>query len=217
MSKNEKEEEIISIKITMIGDAGVGKTSIVARYIENDFNPESKSTIGANYSKSELIFNNHKVILDIWDTAGQEKFRSMGRHFYKNSNIIVMVYDVTKIDTFEDIKNYWYDDVKENGEKYKVLGLVGNKIDLYDVEGVDEIDEKIIKEFTDKICNDKENKLICMNVSCKTGVNIKNLFDNLISLYFEKEFNNLIKQNSLNKGDTFKMNGGKKKEKKCCS
>ena len=217
MSKNEKEEEIISIKITMIGDAGVGKTSIVARYIENDFNPESKSTIGANYSKSELIFNNHKVILDIWDTAGQEKFRSMGRHFYKNSNIIVMVYDVTKIDTFEDIKNYWYDDVKENGEKYKVLGLVGNKIDLYDVEGVDEIDEKIIKEFTDKISNDKENKLICMNVSCKTGVNIKNLFDNLISLYFEKEFNNLIKQNSLNKGDTFKMNGGKKKEKKCCS
>ena len=217
MSKNEKEEEIISIKITMIGNAGVGKTSIVARYIENDFNPESKSTIGANYSKSELIFNNHKVILDIWDTAGQEKFRSMGRHFYKNSNIIVMVYDVTKIDTFEDIKNYWYDDVKENGEKYKVLGLVGNKIDLYDVEGVDEIDEKIIKEFTDKICNDKENKLICMNVSCKTGVNIKNLFDNLISLYFEKEFNNLIKQNSLNKGDTFKMNGGKKKEKKCCS
>ena len=177
MSKNEKEEEIISIKITMIGDAGVGKTSIVARYIENDFNPESKSTIGANYSKSELIFNNHKVILDIWDTAGQEKFRSMGRHFYKNSNIIVMVYDVTKIDTFEDIKNYWYDDVKENGEKYKVLGLVGNKIDLYDVEGVDEIDEKIIKEFTDKISNDKENKLICMNVSCKTGVNIKNLFD----------------------------------------
>ena len=217
MSKNEKEEEIISIKITMIGDAGVGKTSIVARYIENDFNPESKSTIGANYSKSELIFNNHKVILDIWDTAGQEKFRSMGRHFYKNSNIIVMVYDVTKIDTFEDIKNYWYDDVKENGEKYKVLGLVGNKIDLYDVEGVDEIDEKIIKEFTDKISNDKENKLICMNVSCKTGVNIKNLFDNLISLYFEKEFNNLIKQNSLNKGDIFKMNGGKKKEKKCCS
>ena len=217
MSKNEKEEEIISIKITMIGDAGVGKTSIVARYIENDFNPESKSTIGANYSKSELIFNNHKVILDIWDTAGQEKFRSMGRHFYKNSNIIVMVYDVTKIDTFEDIKNYWYDDVKENGEKYKVLGLVGNKIDLYDVEGVDEIDEKIIKEFTDKISNDKENKLICMNVSCKTGVNIKNLFDNLISLYFEKEFNNLIKQNSINKGDTFKMNGGKKKEKKCCS
>ena len=138
MDVNNEEEVTISIKVTMVGSVGVGKTSIVNRYTKNIYEPESKSTVGANYCKKELVINKKIVLLDIWDTAGQEKFHSMGRHFYKNSNIVVIVYDITNITTFEDIKNYWYNDIKENGEIYKVIGIVGNKMDLYDNEGIQE-------------------------------------------------------------------------------
>ena len=197
MDVNNEEEETISIKVTMVGSVGVGKSSIVNRYTKNIYEPQSKSTVGANYCKKELVINKKMVLLDIWDTAGQEKFHSMGRHFYKNSNIVVIVYDITNITTFEDIKNYWYNDIKENGEIYKVIGIVGNKMDLYDNEGIQEIDENIVKDFIEKISTDKDSKLVNMKVSAKTGVNIKNLFDKLVEEYLQKEFNFLIKQETI--------------------
>ena len=216
MDVNNEEEETISIKVTMVGSVGVGKSSIVNRYTKNIYEPQSKSTVGANYCKKELVINKKMVLLDIWDTAGQEKFHSMGRHFYKNSNIVVIVYDITNITTFEDIKNYWYNDIKENGEIYKVIGIVGNKMDLYDNEGIQEIDENIVKDFIEKISTDKDSKLVNMKVSAKTGVNIKNLFDKLVEEYLQKEFNFLIKQETIKRGATFKMMENLKEPKKGC-
>ena len=111
-----QDKDSISIKVTMIGSVGVGKSCIIDRFTKDTFDSLNKSTIGANYYKKELNIYDKNITLDIWDTAGQEKFHSMGRHFYKNSNIIVIVYDITNINSFEDIKNYWYNDVKEHGE-----------------------------------------------------------------------------------------------------
>ena len=84
----------------------------------------------------------------------------MGRHFYKNSNIVVIVYDITKKESFDDIKTFWYDNIKENAEKYKVIGIVGNKYDLFDKEGVEIIDDNVVKEFVDKIKSDEDSKII---------------------------------------------------------
>ena len=209
-------EELISIKVTMVGNVGVGKTCIVKRLVKNEYDESGKSTVGANYSKYEIYLDNKKIILDIWDTAGQEKFRSMGRHFYKNSNIVVIVYDITKKESFDDIKTFWYDNIKENAEKYKVIGIVGNKYDLFDKEGVEIIDDNVVKEFVDKIKSDEDSKIISMNVSALNGYNIKMLFNDLVKQYLEKEFNILIQNNILEKGNTFKLGKNKEKKNKCC-
>ena len=214
--KKETNEEVISIKVTMVGDCGVGKTCIVHRLIKNDYLPSGKSTVGANYSKYELKLDNKKIVLDIWDTAGQEKFRSMGRHFYKNSNIVVIVYDITKKESFDDIKTFWYDNIKENAEEYKVIGIVGNKYDLFDKEGVEIIDDNVVKEFVDKIKSDEDSNIISMNVSALNGYNIKMLFNDLVKQYLEKEFNILIQNNILEKGNTVNLGKNKEKKNKCC-
>ena len=215
-AKEEEKKESISIKVTMIGDVGVGKTCIVNRFINDEFDSSETSTTGANYSKLDLFINNKKINLDVWDTAGQEKFRSIGRHFYKNSNIIVIVYDATKKETFEDIKNYWYNDVKENAERYKVIGIVGNKIDLYDKEGIEEVDDDIVQTFIDQIKNDKDSRIVEMKVSAKNGINIKNLFNEMIKQYLDKEFNILINNEYSKQGKNVKLKKGKKKKEKCC-
>ena len=209
-------EELISIKVAMVGNVGVGKTCIVKRLVKNEYDESGKSTVGANYSKYEIFLDNKKIILDIWDTAGQEKFRSMGRHFYKNSNIVVIVYDITKKESFDDIKTFWYDNIKENAEKYKVIGIVGNKYDLFDKEGVEIIDDNVVKEFVDKIKSDEDSKIISMNVSALNGYNIKMLFNDLVKQYLEKEFNILIQNNILEKGNTVNLGKNKEKKNKCC-
>jgi small GTP-binding protein len=220
MSQNYHDDETINIKVAIIGSCGVGKSSIINRFIRNEFNEEITSTVGANYSKKELKIDNKNVILDIWDTAGQEKFHSMGRHFYKNSHIIIIIYDMTNKNTFEDIKNHWFNDILEHADKYKVIGLVGNKFDLYDTEGVEEINENIIKEFIDQVKGQQDAELIHMKVSAKTGVNIKSLFQTLTKKYLEKELVN----DNLEKAYSFKIKKDKKKEKEkekekknCCA
>ena len=140
----------------------------------------------------------------------------MGRHFYKNSNIVVIVYDITKKESFDDIKTFWYDNIKENAEKYKVIGIVGNKYDLFDKEGVEIIDDNVVKEFVDKIKSDEDSKIISMNVSALNGYNIKMLFNDLVKQYLEKEFNILIQNNILEKGNTINLGKNKEKKNKYC-
>ena len=217
MEEKEEEEEEVRIKVTCIGSEGVGKSSIIKSYIKGSFDLDNASTCGADYYKKELKINNRKILLDIWDTAGQEKFHSVGRQFYRNSYIIIMVYDMTNIKSFEEIKNYWINDVLEHGEKYKIIALVGNKIDLYDAKGMDEIDEKIIKQFLDNISkNNKDCIFINERVSAKKNENIKSLFDKLIQEYFGKEFNQKINGKILEDGQSFKIQKKKKTKKKCC-
>ena len=142
--------------------------------------------------------------------------QSQGRHFYKNSHIIILVYDLTNRESFDDIKNYWYNDIIENGEKYKVIGIVGNKIDLYDNKGVDEFDDQIVKDFVKSKSDEKETKIVSMKVSAKTGVNIKSLFEKLIKEYLKKEFNYSIRQGTLQSAGSFNISKKKKQKKQNC-
>ena len=211
-------EDIIEIKVTIIGSPGVGKTCIIKNYVNGVFEDFNTSTSGVDYYKKVEYMDNKKIILNIWDTAGQEKFYSMAQYFYRNSFIIIIVYDVTNIKSFEDIKKHWMKDIMEKGEKYKIIALVGNKIDLYDVEGVEEIDGNIVKEFIDKISsnNNKNCKFISERVSAKKNINIKLLFEKLLKEYFDKEFNQKVTQKIMEDGISFKVKNKKKTGKKFC-
>ena len=169
----------LSIKTTLIGDSGVGKTCIINRYISNDFSFNLSSTNGVSYSKKELIIDNKKIQLDIWDTAGQEEYRSLGKHFYKDSYIVLLIYNIAKRESFDNLKNIWYEDLLKYGEEYKVLAVVGNKCDLYEQEAVP---EEEARRFAD------EKNALFMNVSAKNGDNIDLLFESCLKKYFAPSF-----------------------------
>ena len=107
-------------KVVLIGESGVGKTSIISRFINDTFDEGLVTTTGASYAGKDMIFkdyNNQLVKFEIWDTAGQEKYRSLAQIFYKDSQIAILVYDITNEESFEEIQNYWYQQLKENSSE----------------------------------------------------------------------------------------------------
>ena len=111
MSNTENDE--IKIKLIVLGNAGVGKTSIIINFFGGEFQEEIVSTTSPQYEEKQLNINNKNVKVRIWDTAGQENYSAITRSHYKGTNIVIFVYDVTKKESFERIKNFWYKEVKE--------------------------------------------------------------------------------------------------------
>ena len=205
-----EENEPPSIKITLIGNPGVGKTCIISRYIDDVFEENLTSTIGANYTEKTITKNKKEYQLDIWDTAGQEQFQSLGKHFYKDSYIVCLVYDITSQASLNSLKEIWYPNLLKFGEKYTVLAVVANKSDLYESDKL--ADEKQAKEFANEI------KGIWMSTSAKSGDGIDKLFDTMVDKYLNPEFNAKVSEArggqagmKLQKNDT-----NKKQKKKFC-
>jgi len=118
-------------QLLIIGDSTVGKTSMLARYVENKFNSQFLATAGIDFFTKDEIFNNKKVRIKVWDTAGQERYRSLTNAFFRNAQGVILVFDVNKAETFENLK-YWLQSINLNlGEKIETKKIViGNKIDL---------------------------------------------------------------------------------------
>ena len=114
---DEDEKQSIPCKVVLIGESGVGKTSIISRYISNTFSSVLMATPGANFTTKTVFLKdqNQSIKFEIWDTAGQEKFRALAKVFYKNAAVCVLVYDITRRTSFEELKKYWIKEIKENG------------------------------------------------------------------------------------------------------
>ncbi len=124
--ENYEGENAKGVKVVLIGESGVGKTSIIYRFINNTFEEGLETTTGASYAGKDMVFKDYqnKVLkFEIWDTAGQEKYRALSKIFYKDASIAILVYDITNEDSFEEIKNYWIDQIKECAPKN-----IGNKL-----------------------------------------------------------------------------------------
>ena len=174
-------ENIEKINITILGSSscGVGKTCIIKRYIKDEFILYTNATNSSALEQKTIIKRGKRFSLNIWDTVCRDKTRSINRHFYKNANIIIFVYDISIKISFEEIKNIYYNDVRKFGEKYKVLAIVGNKIDLKEEE---EVDEEMAREFA------KEINACFMLVSAKENININELFNTVVDAYLGAEF-----------------------------
>ena len=107
------DEDLPSYKVVLVGESGVGKTSIISYFIYEKFNNCVTSTTSVAYLSKKMNYNNIKFKYDIWDTAGQEKYRALVQIFYTNSNVAILVYDVTNRKSFEEIKNFWYKDIQQ--------------------------------------------------------------------------------------------------------
>ena len=186
-------KKVVTIKVVLIGNSGVGKTCISQRYINDSFTNNEQSTVGASYFQKKLEIDGKSINLDIWDTAGQERYRSMGKMFYKDAFIVLFVYDITDKKSFLELKNVWYDEIKKTGEKHSVLAVVGNKSDLYLKEQVDE-DEA--RKWAGDI------GAIYALVSAKEGDCINLLFDNVVKKYFSPDFVAQMDSEKKNRGKT---------------
>ena len=159
---NENEQDIEdSIKIILVGNSGVGKTAIINRYIMDTFTDELKPTLTMNYIEKIIEINNKNIKINIWDTAGQEQYRSVNKLFIKNSKIVIFVYDITSKESFKDL-DYWIKFIKNELGQMVLLGLAGNKMDLIEKEEVSEEEGKELAKKLDAFFyllsakNDKE-------------------------------------------------------------
>ncbi|EGV93240.1 Ras-related protein Rab-22A [Cricetulus griseus] len=149
-----------------IKDTGVGKSSIVWRFVEDSFDPNINPTIGASFMTKTVQYQNelHKFL--IWDTAGQERFRALAPMYYRGSAAAIIVYDITKEETFSTLKN-WVRELRQHGPPSIVVAIAGNKCDLTDVR---EVMERDAKDYADSI------HAIFVETSAKNAININELF-----------------------------------------
>ena len=185
-------------KILILGDTQVGKSCFLTRYADNSFQDEYLSTIGMDYKiKNYQAEDGSTIKLYIWDTAGQDRFRSITRNYYKGADGIILIYDITKKDTFENVRN-WINNIKDEAPDRVVLILVGNKVD-------DEGNRVVPKSEGEEIA--KEFNLPFFECSAKSDINVTPVFDTLIK--------KIIEVNPKNK-EGQKLNQNKKGDKKKC-
>ena len=168
----------INIKVILIGDASVGKTSIIGRYLNNSFNENYKCTIQAE-QQTKIIKEDEKtsIKMTIWDTVGQEKFRSITRQYYRDCQGAIVVFDLTKKISFERVKD-WYNEIKNYGNDDTVILILGNKSDLTGER------ELSINDIKDKL-KELDEEFLYYEVSAKNGNNISMAFDKLKKLIME--------------------------------
>ena len=204
MSKVESEPintTSIPCKIIFLGESGVGKTSIISRYMKN-YKNSLENTLAAISINKNIKIDNLEVELQIWDTAGQEQYRSITSLFYKDALICVLVYDVTKKTSFIQVKEYWYKSVKENGMKDVIIAIVGNKCDLFEEEEVSQEDGKHFGESINAIFK---------VVSAKEGIGIDKLFNEIIEKFKESQFMEELIYKYLSKNERKTLNSKKLK------
>ena len=209
MSEESKEDQI-NLKILILGDSSVGKTSLLLKYTDGYFPTIYVATIGVEYKIKKITINNININLQIWDTAGQERFRSITQSFIKGADGILYVYDITQKKTFDDLKT-WISQSEESAEGFKKI-IVGNKVDL-------EEERVISKEKLQKFCDDRN--IQGFEVSAKIGKNLSECFEALAKLIVgDKTKDELIQTYTIvSKGRGVSINSkkkDKKEKKKCC-
>ena len=178
-----------SCKIVLVGDAGSGKTCIIHRYVNNKFEKSQMTTACPSVCTKTISYPeyNKTINFDIWDTAGQEIYRSISKLFYKGASIGFLVYDVTNKNSFKSIKDYWYNQLKENTESDIIFNIVGNKIDLYELE---QVTEEEGKNFAKSI-----NAGFYLT-SAKNNVRISELFLESGKKFIDPNFNSELNKNN---------------------
>lgn len=187
------------IKLLLLGESGVGKTSLLLRFTEDYFTSEHLTSIGIDYKIKMLEMDNKIVKLQIWDTAGEERFRTITKTYYKEAHGILLVYDLSDFNSFKSITN-WIKQIEENSDPNVSKVLIGNKSDLEKREVSNEQGRQLADEFN----------MIFFETSAKDDLNVKDTFD-YITKKILKDY-----QNSRIKSKLTLDNPEVKSKKGCC-
>ena len=173
------------LKIVLIGDSGVGKTNLLSRFTRDQFNPDSKSTIGVEFATKTMEVEGKTVKAQIWDTAGQERYRAITSAYYRGAIGALLLYDVTSSLTFQSL-NRWLQELRENADSNIVVMLVGNKCDLAENRAVS-TDEGMGMA--------KQENLLFIETSALNATNVQESFSQLIT-----EIVHRLATNDMSKG-----------------
>ena len=179
MSTEETREYVF--KIVILGDSAVGKTSLINQFVENAFEEDYKPTLGANIIRKDVMLEylNTKVRLIVWDLAGQEKYNVVRSLYYQGCVGALLVYDITRTNTFNNIEAKWLDDFKKYVKREGVYLLIGNKSDL--------VNQRMISNEDGSKLAEKINASKFVETSAKLGENVDNAFKSLVSEILEKQ------------------------------
>ena len=206
------------LKYIIIGDAAVGKSNLLLRYVHGQFKPEYQLTIGVEFGAKNIKINDKIFRIQIWDTAGQENFRSITRAYYKNSVCALIVYDISSSDIFNNIST-WVEDCKNQSPKTVFLVLVGNKSDLSDKRQVTfEEGQELANRFD----------MMFFETSAKDGINVDEIFvksakeisNKIDSGYCDLENDTCGIKKGMNRGTQIHLGNGQANEERstgCCS
>ena len=202
----------LSFKLIFIGDSSVGKSCLTAKAVKNNFEEYYQATVGFEFLTFNMKVNDKVIKLQIWDTCGQEIYKSLISNFYRNSSLAVLVYAIDNKESFNHVEN-WLNDLKSQANPDVRIFLVGNKADL-------EEDRKINKEEGEKYKEDQHLDLF-METSAKTGHNARNVLVEAAKILYK----DYLRFDENTKKDDQNNNGGggkklivkpKKEGKKCC-
>ncbi len=172
------------LKVVLLGESGVGKTCIINMFTTGKYDPDIGSSLSAQFTSKTVDFKDLRqtIKFDIWDTAGQEKYRSLAKIFYKEAKVIGLCYDITNKKSFIELKNYWYEqETKLNVDGNPIFAVIGNKNDLYESKQVNDEEGKAFA---------REINGIFQCTSARTNLGITNLFENIGRKYFNPDFDN---------------------------
>ena len=202
----------LMVKVVIVGDSGVGKTNIMSKFLKNQFMEESKATIGVEFGSKLFNHEGHKIKAQIWDTAGQEKYKAITGAYYKGSKGALVVYDITQKKTFKNIEQ-WVNDLKAAGDPKITIILIGNKNDL---------DNK--RQVSKDQGEEKARSFGCafLETSAYSGDNIDKAFNLMVKEIYEKFSNDSTGEDELAPGSNGedvkldKVNDKNIKKKSCC-
>ncbi|TMW61298.1 hypothetical protein Poli38472_013761 [Pythium oligandrum] len=163
MADNSKAREV---KVVLLGDTGVGKSSLVLRFVTNNFRPYSESTIGASFMSKMIVVKDTPIKYQIWDTAGQEKYHSLAPMYYRGAAAAIVVYDITRKQSLTTLKN-WVKELKQLGPDNIVIAIAGNKSDLDDKR---EVPSSQARAYAEEI------GALFIETSAKEDTNVSDLF-----------------------------------------
>ncbi|XP_057493041.1 ras-related protein RABA2a-like [Actinidia eriantha] len=187
MARRADEEYDYLFKVVLIGDSGVGKSNLLSRFTRNEFCLESKSTIGVEFATRTLEVEGRTVKAQIWDTAGQERYRAITSAYYRGALGALLVYDVTKPTTFENVSR-WLKELRDHADSNIVIMLVGNKTDLKHLRAVATEDAQGFAET---------EGLSFIETSALEAINVEKAFQMILS-----EIYRIISKKSLASGDS---------------
>ena len=196
---NNSEEEI---KVILVGESGTGKTSLINATMGLPFKESLESTTANSFSSKKITIGSKQYILNLWDTIGQEKFRSLTKIFIKDSKIVLLVYDITRLNSFKEL-DFWYKMIRDILGDDTILGVCGNKQDLFTREQV--------KEETGRKYAEERNMPFKLT-SAKNPLSFNKFLDELVGKYIEKFGGGKIKEDN----GKINLNGDKKNDKKKC-
>ena len=198
-TKSTLEDYDIKLKIMVLGESMVGKTSLITRYTNDKFGGRYLCTVGIDFQKKKIEKNGKKVLLQIWDTAGQERFRNVTKNYFHSSQGFILAYDINNKESFDKVQ-FWIEEIKANAEEKIKCILIGTKCDL---------DKREVSEEDGQTLGEKYGYKF-LETSAKENININEAFETLVS-----EIMNNFKENRR-ESLTLSTNKIGKKKKKCC-